>query len=266
MRTGSLSLLVALLGFAACGDTTPEGSAVGVAAEALHAGVFVAADEDPYAPRRKRMVEVIEAHALTASSALGGTTLDPRVLDVMRELPRHEFVPPKFRADAYADRPLSIGQGQTISQPFIVALMSDLLDVDSNDMVLEVGTGSGYQAAVLAKLVRQIYSIEIVPELQRSATRRFERLGYSNIETRQGDGYRGWKDHAPFDGIIVTAAASSIPSPLVEQLKPGGRMVIPIGRPFATQQLLLVQKDAEGRVTTRQLMAVRFVPLTGQHP
>ncbi len=215
---------------------------------------------------RRAMLTFIAAYARLSADRIQKTRLDDRVMAAMVRVPRHEFVPPKFRSDAYADRPLSIGQGQTISQPFIVALMSDLLDLDSDDVVLEVGTGSGYQAAVLAKLVRRVYSIEIVPELYRSATRRFERLGYSNVETRQGDGYRGWKDHAPFDGIIVTAAASSIPSPLVEQLKPGGRMLIPIGRPRASQQLLLVQKDAEGRMTTRQLMAVRFVPLTGQHP
>jgi protein-L-isoaspartate(D-aspartate) O-methyltransferase len=179
------------------------------------------------------------------------------------DVPRHEFVPDRVRGDAYADRPLPIGYGQTISQPFIVALMTDLLRVRPSDIVLEVGTGSGYQAAVLAYLARRVYTIEIVPALAESAAARLQRLGYGNVATRSGDGYYGWEEAEPFDGIIVTAAASQIPPPLIRQLKPGGRMVIPLGAPFALQHLVLVERNAEGRVTTRQMLPVAFVPLTG---
>jgi protein-L-isoaspartate(D-aspartate) O-methyltransferase len=230
------------------------------------AGYAETAGEDPFAERRSRMVQVIEHHGSTAGSALGGQALDPRVLEVMKTVPRHEFVPRSRRAEAYADRPLPIGHGQTISQPFIVALMTDLLDVRPDDVVLEVGTGSGYQAAVLSPLAHQVYSIEIIPALQRAAADRLERLGYKNVQTRLGDGYYGWEEHAPFDGIVVTAAAANVPPPLIQQLKPGRQMVIPVGGRFTAQQLMLVRKDVDGRVTTRQLLPVRFVPLTGQHP
>jgi protein-L-isoaspartate(D-aspartate) O-methyltransferase len=182
----------------------------------------------------------------------------------MGEVPRHEFVPEGVRQDAYADRPLPIGYGQTISQPFIVALMTDLLRVGPGATVLEVGTGSGYQAAVLSGLVRQVHTIEIVPDLATAAADRLKRLGYGNVSVRQGDGYFGWEEAAPFDAIIVTAAASQIPPPLLQQLRPGGRMVIPVGAPFALQHLVLVERDAEGRAKTRQLLPVRFVPLVGQ--
>jgi protein-L-isoaspartate(D-aspartate) O-methyltransferase len=180
----------------------------------------------------------------------------------MRTVPRHEFVPEDVRAQAYEDRPVPIGYGQTISQPFIVALMTDLLDLEPDDKVLEIGTGSGYQAAILSPLAGQVYSIEIVPELGATAKSALERLGYSNIETRVADGYYGWPEAAPFDGIVVTAAASHIPPPLIEQLKTGGRMVIPIGGVFATQELMLVVKLPDGGVTTRQLLPVKFVPFT----
>jgi protein-L-isoaspartate(D-aspartate) O-methyltransferase len=185
------------------------------------------------------------------------------VLQVMGTVPRREFVPDRVKGEAYADRPLPIGSGQTISQPFIVAIMTDLLRVGKNDVVLEIGTGSGYQAAVLAHLVRRVFTIEIIPELAKGAAERLRRLGYANIETRVGDGYYGWEEAAPFDGIVVTAAATSIPPPLIRQLKPGGRMVIPVGAPFALQYLTLVEVDAERRATTRQLLPVAFVPLTG---
>ncbi len=222
--------------------------------------------EDAYATRRVEMIRVIEEHARSWTSGPGRGALDPRVLAAMGNVPRHLYVPERRRGSAYADRPLPIGYGQTISQPFIVALMTDLLEVEPEHMVLEVGTGSGYQAAVLAKLARRVCTIEIVPELGRAVARRLEQLGHVNVATRIGDGYYGWPDCGPFDGIVVTAAASQVPPPLIEQLKPGGRMVIPVGGPFVTQQLVLVQKRADGRVTTRQLLPVRFVPLTRRRP
>ena len=170
----------------------------------------LASEEDPYEQRRIRMVQAIEAHAASARSALGRTTLDARVLEAMRRVPRHEFVPRWLRKEAYHDAALPIGLGQTISQPFVVALMTDLLRIESGHVVLEVGTGSGYQAAVLAHLARRVYTIEIVPDLGRAAAERLERLGYENIVTRIGDGYRGWEEYAPFDRILVTAAAEAV--------------------------------------------------------
>ena len=211
---------------------------------------------------RNRMVETIEAYVpLTPSWVIGGG-FDPAVLEAMRRAPRHAFVPAEVRDEAYRDQPVPIGFGQTISQPFIVALMTDLLEVDRRDTVLEIGTGSGYQAAILAQVAGEVHSIEIVPALGERAADTLRALGYANVETRVGDGYYGWPEHAPFDGIVVTAAASHIPPPLVEQLAPGGRMVIPIGAAFATQQLMLVEKRLDGTLTTRQLLPVRFVPLT----
>jgi protein-L-isoaspartate(D-aspartate) O-methyltransferase len=228
------------------------------------AGVAAGASADADGEARRRMVEVIERHALRAGSMVGRAAIAEGVLAVMERVPRHEFVPERGRGLAYADRPLPIGYGQTISQPYIVALMTDLLDPEPGDRVLEVGTGSGYQAAVLAELVARVHTIEIVPELAASAGERLHRLGYDNIETRAGDGYYGWPEQAPFDGIVVTAAAGHIPPPLVRQLKPGGRMVIPVGGPFSVQQLTLVEVDAGGEVRTRQLLPVAFVPLTGE--
>ncbi len=190
---------------------------------------------------------------------------DEKVLDAMRAVPRHVFMPRGNRRYAYRDRPLPIGHGQTISQPYIVALMTELLEPEPDDVVLEIGTGSGYQAAVLSALVRRVYSIEIIEALQQQAKARLQGLGYDNVVTRLGDGYFGWSEQAPFDAIIVTAAASHVPPPLIEQLKPGGRMVIPVGGRFATQYLLLLQKEDDGAILTRQIAAVRFVPLTGKH-
>lgn len=229
---------------------------------AVLAVAAAAAAPDAYDEARARMVRVIEAHARTATDALGRDYIDPKVLAVMGNLPRHEFVSEWFEGEAYDDRPLSIGQGQTISQPFIVALMTDMLQIGPDDVVLEVGTGSGYQAAVLAHLVREVHSIEIIPPLAASARERLERLGYANVRTYEGDGYYGVPDAAPFDAIIVTAAAHQVPPPLIQQLKPGGRMVIPVGGGFAIQHLMLIEKDADGRVRTRQTLPVRFVPLT----
>jgi protein-L-isoaspartate(D-aspartate) O-methyltransferase len=211
------------------------------------------------------MVREIEGDVRRTSERIGKGALDPRVMEVLARVPRHEFVPDAEKFHAYENRPLPVGFGQTISQPYIVALMTDLLKVGSEGVVLEVGTGSGYQAAVLSEIVRSVYSIEIIKELAESAAERLKRLGYGNVEVRTGDGYYGWKEHAPFDGIVVTAAAGHIPPPLIEQLKPGGRMVIPVGGPFFVQQLMLVEKGQEGDIQTRQVLPVAFVPLTGGH-
>ena len=191
--------------------------------------------------------------------------IDPAALALLARVPRHAFVPAAQRRHAYENRPLAIGYGQTISQPYIVALMTSLVRPAPGQRILEVGTGSGYQAAVLAESGARVYSIEIIEPLARQAAQRLRALGYRNVSTRIGDGYYGWKEHAPFDAIVVTAAASSIPPPLVAQLKPGGRMVIPVGSSFFTQTLMLVEKGGDGRVRTRQIVPVRFVPLTGRH-
>jgi protein-L-isoaspartate(D-aspartate) O-methyltransferase len=212
---------------------------------------------------RRAMVEEITAFERDARAAIGQQGLDQRVLAVMAKVPRHEFVPADQIAYAYANRPLPIGHGQTISQPYIVALMTDLAKVEPGHTVLEVGTGSGYQAAVMAQLAKAVYTIEIVEPLGQQATQRLAKLGFDNVHVRLGDGYHGWDEHAPYDAILVTAAASHIPPPLIRQLKPGGRMVIPIGAQFLVQHLMLVEKNADGTVSTRQILTVRFVPLTG---
>jgi protein-L-isoaspartate(D-aspartate) O-methyltransferase len=223
------------------------------------------AEDEEYQVRRKGMVKEIEADVKFTSKRIGKKALGGHVMEAMGKVPRHEFVPAHLRRSAYKNRPLPIGYGQTISQPYIVALMTDLLDVDEDDVVLEIGTGSGYQAAILAELVEKVYTIEIVRELGEQAKGRLKRLGYQNVEVRVGDGYYGWEEHAPFDGIIVTAAASHIPPPLTKQLKPGGRMIIPVGSPFMTQQLMLVKKEKDGTIKTKQMLPVIFVPLTGEH-
>ena len=218
--------------------------------------------EAPEAAARDAMVTTIEEHARYAATALEGrTAIDPRVLQAMRRVPRQAFVPAELATSAYDDRPLPIGYGQTISQPFIVALMTDLLRTAPGQVVLEVGTGSGYQAAVLAELVRAVHSIEIIPPLADAAAQRLRALGYGNVTVYRGDGYYGVPEAAPFDGIIVTAAAGSIPPPLLGQLRPGARMVIPVGGGFALQHLVLVEKLPDGRVRTRQMLPVTFVPL-----
>ncbi len=220
---------------------------------------------DAFADARASMVDKIEDIAGAVGPVDGRDRIDGEVLAAMRRVPRHLFVPDELTGLAYADRPLPIGYSQTISQPYIVALMTDLLDLESGDVVLELGTGSGYQAAVLGELVSRAFTIEIVPGLAEQAAARLAQLGYENIAVREGDGYYGWPEHAPFDAIIVTAAASHVPPPLVQQLKPGGRMIIPVGTRFSVQHLLLVEKEADGPVRTRQLLPVRFVPLTGGH-
>ena len=228
-------------------------------------GSRAAAEEDEYALAREGLIRQIEEHVRATREYLDKQNLDPKVMETLRIVPRHEFVPPPLKTHAYENRPLAIGHGQTISQPYIVALMTDLLEVKPTDRVLEVGTGSGYQAAVLARLVQQVYTIEIIEPLAREAKERLARLTIANIETRSGDGYYGWPGHAPFDAIIVTAAASHVPPPLIKQLKSGGRMVIPVGSGFQTQQLLLVTKEADEKITARQILPVAFVPLTGSH-
>ncbi len=182
-------------------------------------------------------------------------------LAAMRSVPRHEFVPETYRDQAYGDHPLPIGHGQTISQPYIVAYMTEILEPGPGMKILEVGTGSGYQAAVLAAIGAEVYSIEIFEELANAARDRLERLGYANAAVRHGDGFEGWPEHAPFDAIIVTAAAGFIPPPLIEQLKPEGRMIIPVGSVWGVQSLVLVKKEADGTPTTENLLPVRFVPL-----
>ena len=195
-----------------------------------------------------------------------GEPADPRIIATMRAVPRRSFVPPSLRARAYDDRPLPIGHNQTISQPSLVALMTHLLRPEGKDVVLEVGTGSGYQAAILSRLVNKVYSIEILEPLAQEAQQRLKQLGYDNVEVKHGDGYLGWPEHAPFDAIIVTAGAPHVPRPLLQQLKPGGRMVIPVGPAYLTQQLKLIQKGADGSIKEERIIPVAFVPLTRDKP
>ncbi|MDH3775861.1 MAG: protein-L-isoaspartate(D-aspartate) O-methyltransferase [Desulfobulbaceae bacterium] len=220
---------------------------------------------DQYDEARRAMVKAIEADVRETSFYIDKKSLDPRVMSVMGTVDRHKFVPPSEQSWAYANRPLPIGHGQTISQPYIVALMTDLISADPGDRVLEIGTGSGYQAAVLAEMGAQVFTIEIIEPLAKKASKRLADLGYNQVKTRQGDGYYGWEEEAPFDAIVVTAAADHVPPPLIRQLKPGGVMVIPVGSRFFVQQLVLVSKDSAGSITSRQMLPVRFVPLTGDH-
>lgn len=224
------------------------------------AGPLAAADFD--GPRQRMSAEITVLARETASET-GQREFAASVMAAIARVPRHRFVPDDQVRYAYANRPLPIGYGQTISQPYIVALMTDLIQPQPGQTVLEIGTGSGYQAAVLAELVGWVYTIEIIEPLARRAAEQLKTLGYANIQTRAGDGYHGWEEAAPFDAIVVTAAASHVPPPLIRQLKPGGRMVIPVGAQFLAQYLLLVEKQADGAVTTRQILPVSFVPLTG---
>ena len=220
---------------------------------------------DNYTQQRRQMIVDIQDDVQMTANFIQNDSFDEKVMQVLGQIPRHEFVPPARRSQAYENRPLPIGYGQTISQPYIVALMTDLLRPKPEHKILEIGTGSGYQAAVLSQLVKQVYSIEIIEKLGAGSTQLLQQLGYNNIETRIADGYNGWPEHAPFDGIIVTAAISHVPPPLVQQLIKGGRMVIPVGTRFQTQYLTLVEKDEQGKLTTRQILPVRFVPFTGGH-
>lgn len=219
----------------------------------------------PPEERRAAMIREIEADVRATRRETGRAELGRQVLAALSKVPRHEFVPESLRDRAYDNRPLPIGHSQTISQPFIVALMTDLLDLDDDDVVLDIGTGSGYQAAVLAEIAAKVYSIEIIPELGEEARVRLERLGYDNVEVRIGDGYFGWPEAAPFDGILVAAAIDEIPKPLTDQLKTGGRIVLPHGDPARSQDLLVLQKTESGRLDRRSVIPVRFVPLTGEH-
>ena len=215
-------------------------------------GVNSVVDEDTFTRQRKRMVDEQIAYR---------GVKDKRVLEAMKAVPRHLFIPEEIRSYSYYDQPVPIGFGQTISQPYIVAFMTELLKVGSEDIVLEVGTGSGYQAAILAKLAKQVYTIEIVEGLGKDAQKRLKSLGYDNVEVKIGDGYKGCPERAPFDAIVVTAAAEHIPQPLIDQLKPGGRMVIPVGGVYAVQDLMLITKDASSKVIKESIIPVRFVPL-----
>lgn len=212
--------------------------------------------------QRAGMVADIEHLARAASDSLGKSRLDDKVLGAVAKVPRHEFVPARYRELAYQNRPLPIGEGQTISQPFIVALMTDLAEVDADSTVLEIGTGSGYQAAVLAEIAAHVYTIEIVEPLGRRAEDTLQRLGYDNVSVRIGDGYQGWPDAAPFDAIIVTAAPPEVPEPLIEQLAPNGRLIIPVGEAGRTQSLQVLTKNDKGELTSRDVLPVAFVPFT----
>jgi protein-L-isoaspartate(D-aspartate) O-methyltransferase len=228
------------------------------------ATIAASTDEANYTAARAAMIEELRVYAQFVDDP-DEARVSEAVMASMNTVKRHELVPAAEKRFAYENRPLPIGYGQTISQPYIVALMTQLIGPDADDVVLEVGTGSGYQAAILAELVNHVYSIEIIEALATRARQDLDRLGYRNITTKLGDGYYGWQEHAPFDAIVVTAAASHVPPPLIEQLKPGGRMVIPVGGRFMTQTLLLLEKTETGEVISRQFGAVRFVPLTGKH-
>ena len=210
-------------------------------------------EKDPWAEKRAEMVK---------TQIIARGVKDELVLKAMNKVPRHLFVPEEHRKKAYGDYPLPIGYGQTISQPYIVAFMTEQLRLKGGERVLEIGTGSGYQAGVLAEIAGEVYTIEIICELANSAQKRLEELGYKNVYVRCADGYRGWPEKAPFDAIIVTAAPDHIPQPLIDQLKPGGRMIIPVGKYF--QELVLVKKLADGKIEKQAVLPVRFVPMTGE--
>lgn len=215
--------------------------------------------------RRRQMISDIEAGVAVTRNLIGKDRLDKRVMTAMRQVHREDFVPPNMRDAAFRDGALPIGHGQTISQPYIVALMTDLLELSEQSIVLEIGTGTGYQAAILACLAKQVYSIERIPALAQAAQQRLQKMGYDNVETRCGDGYQGWPEKAPFDGIVVTAAAPYVPPALLEQLKPGGRMVIPVGIPSMHQELMLVTRDLLGETHTSSVLGVAFVPLVEEN-
>ena len=213
----------------------------------------------------QHMLNDIEMEVHLTRHLIGKNSLNDRVMAAMKKVPRHEFLPPDLRYCAYDNGPAPIGSGQTISQPYIVALMSDLLETKPSDIILEIGSGSGYQAAVLSQLVQQVYSVEIIEDLATTARKRLNKLGYNNVEIRNDDGYFGWSEHAPYDGIIVTAAAPHIPQPLIDQLRTGARLVIPVGFPYSYQELMVVEKKAKGEIETQMVLGVSFVPLTGDH-
>jgi protein-L-isoaspartate(D-aspartate) O-methyltransferase len=252
MRGPALLLVVLAVGVPACSGAEPEVSSSPGPASTRVAD-STASTADLWTTRRERMVE---------SQIAGRGVADPLVLQALRAVPRHLFVPDDLQLDAYGDFPLPIGYGQTISQPYIVALMSEALHLAAGERVLEIGTGSGYQAAVLAEMGMEVYSIEIIPELAEGAAAHLAAAGYDSVVTRAADGYWGWEEHAPFQGIMVTAAPDHLPEPLIAQLAPGGRMVIPIGPVGAVQTLWSFQKDAAGQLVGQNLGPVRFVPFT----
>ncbi len=239
-------------------------SAVALVAATLAAVLLPAAGcaQGSYEQQRARLVAEIEAGVARSSGSTGRERLAPTVSAAMRKVPRHEFVPVEVRAGAYLNSPLPIGDGQTISQPYIVALMTELADVRPDARVLEIGTGSGYQAAVLAEIAREVYTIEIIETLGQRAAETLRRLGYDNVLVKIGDGYAGWPEAAPFDAIIVTAAPEEVPEPLIRQLRAGGRLVVPVGPEGAVQSLRVLTKDAEGNVSSSDVLSVRFVPFT----
>jgi protein-L-isoaspartate(D-aspartate) O-methyltransferase len=260
-------LLTLTLGAAVSISAGPLLAQAGAAAKESDAAGAAAAWEPPDPPaaneratERARMV----AQQIAESGGYREAVTDRQVLAAMRTVPRHAFVPAALRDQAYRDSPLPIGKGQTISQPYIVAFMTQTLEIEPGDKVLEIGTGSGYQAAVLGHLTPHVYTIEIIEALARDAREDLREQGYGHVEVRHADGYEGWPEEAPFDAIIVTAAAGHLPPPLWEQLKPGGRIVVPIGGPYEMQRLVLLEKDEDGRRTSTSLMGVRFVPMTGK--
>lgn len=220
---------------------------------------------EDFSSQREAMLAEIQQTVSDTSGYIGKKSLDERVMSAIGEVPRHEFIPKYLWSSAYLNRPLPIGSEQTISQPYIVALMTDLAEIDSSSIVLEVGTGSGYQAAVLAKLVKHVYTIEIIEKLGKQAEQTLSRLGYHNVSVKIGDGYHGWIEHAPFDAILVTAAPEYVPAPLIKQLKPGGKLIIPVARQYSSQSLQVIEKDLSGAIHEHDVLPVRFVPLTGEH-
>lgn len=227
--------------------------------------ISLGGEEDRFVVERRALVAEIGELARSTQAETGQGAFSGEVMEAMGKVPRHRFVPSEIERYAYLNRPLPIGYGQTISQPFLVAYMTELLQVNKDSKVLEIGTGSGYQAAILSELTREVYTIEIIEPLAARAADALRNNGYANVQVRTGDGYYGWEEHAPFDAIMVTAAASHVPHPLIIQLKRGGRMLIPLGSGFMPQHLVLVEKDMQDRVHTRELLPVQFVPLTGGH-
>lgn len=218
-----------------------------------------------YVKARRHLVDEIKSEIRETRDWLGKSTLDERVAEALLTVPRHEFVPEHSRSMAYINSPLPIGHAQTISQPYIIAVMTDLLSIPRDGRALEVGTGCGYQAAILAYLCASVYSVEIIEPLGREAQARLKRLGYDNVHVRIGDGYAGWPEEGPFDAIIVTAATENVPGPLIEQLKCGGRMIIPVENAAGAQTLVLIEKNRDGATRSKNILPVRFVPLTGNH-
>ena len=219
------------------------------------------ADANNFEQQRRRLLEEITSYAAMTAMDTGRSAFSYRVMSALGKVDRHRFVSDDLIGCAYGNYPLPIGHGQTISQPYIVALMTDLLDLNETDIVLEIGTGSGYQAAVLAELVSHVYSVEVVEPLGIQARAKFQRLGYKNISVKIGDGWQGWPEHSPYDAVIVTAAAEKIPDALVEQLKPGGKIICPLGPAYGPQELVLANKHNNGSLTSQHVLPVRFVPL-----